>query len=101
MSVNPGAWRTVALMILAGSFMLSRCKRPQASGKPPLPEVAVVVVKAEPTELTVELPGRTSACLNVLDAERPLYAAQQGLIAVRLARLTNMVRLCVALGGGA
>ena len=39
--------------------------------------------------------------LNVLDAERSLYAAQQGLIAVRLARLTNMVRLYVALGGGA
>ncbi len=39
--------------------------------------------------------------LNVLDAERSLYSAQQGLIAVRLARLTNMVRLYVALGGGA
>ena len=39
--------------------------------------------------------------LSVLDAERSLYAAQQGEIAVRLVRLTNMVRLYVALGGGA
>lgn len=39
--------------------------------------------------------------LNVLDAERSLYTAQQGLISVRLARLVNMVRLYVALGGGA
>jgi multidrug efflux system outer membrane protein len=39
--------------------------------------------------------------LNVLDAERSLYSAQQGLIAVRLTRLTNMVRLYAALGGGA
>jgi len=38
--------------------------------------------------------------LNVLDAQRSLYGAQQGLIALRLARLTNMVTLYKVLGGG-
>jgi len=39
--------------------------------------------------------------LSVLDAQRSLYAAQQGLIAIRLARLTNLVTLSKVLGGGA
>jgi outer membrane protein, multidrug efflux system len=38
--------------------------------------------------------------LNVLDAQRSLYAAQQGLIAIRLAGLANQVRLYAVLGGG-
>jgi multidrug efflux system outer membrane protein len=38
--------------------------------------------------------------LNVLDAQRSLYAAQQGLIAMRLAKLANQVRLYAVLGGG-
>ena len=38
--------------------------------------------------------------LDVLDAERELYTAQQNLIAVRLARLTNLVDLYKAIGGG-
>jgi multidrug efflux system outer membrane protein len=39
--------------------------------------------------------------LAVLDAQRSLYAAQQNLIAARLARLANQVTLYKALGGGA
>jgi outer membrane protein, multidrug efflux system len=39
--------------------------------------------------------------LNVLDAQRSLYAAQQQLIAIHLARLANHVRLYAVLGGGA
>ena len=39
--------------------------------------------------------------LDVLDAQRSLYGAQQGLIAIRLARLANQVRLYAVLGGGA
>jgi len=39
--------------------------------------------------------------LNVLDAQRSLYAAQQGLITIRLAQLTNQVGLYAVLGGGA
>ncbi len=39
--------------------------------------------------------------LGVLDAQRSLYAAQQGLIAVRLAGIANQVRLYSVLGGGA
>jgi outer membrane protein, multidrug efflux system len=38
--------------------------------------------------------------LNVLDAQRALYAAQVGLIATRLAKLANQVRLYAVLGGG-
>jgi outer membrane protein, multidrug efflux system len=39
--------------------------------------------------------------LSVLDAERSLYGAQQGLITVRLSCLTNLVTLYKVLGGGA
>lgn len=38
--------------------------------------------------------------LSVLDAQRSLYAAQQGLIAIRLAKLANQLRLYAVLGGG-
>jgi multidrug efflux system outer membrane protein len=38
--------------------------------------------------------------LSVLDAQRSLYATQQGLIAIRLARLNNLVTLYKVLGGG-
>jgi outer membrane protein, multidrug efflux system len=42
-----------------------------------------------------------SSYLYVLDSQRSLYSAQQGLIAVRLASLTNLVTLYKVLGGGA
>jgi multidrug efflux system outer membrane protein len=42
----------------------------------------------------------TDIYLNVLDAQRSLYAAQQGLISVHLATLANHVRLYAVLGGG-
>jgi multidrug efflux system outer membrane protein len=38
--------------------------------------------------------------LSVLDAQRSLYAVQQGLISVHLSRLTNLVTLYKVLGGG-
>jgi multidrug efflux system outer membrane protein len=38
--------------------------------------------------------------LSVLDAQRSLYAAQQGLVSLHLAKLANQVRLYAALGGG-
>ena len=38
--------------------------------------------------------------LSVLDAQRSLYVAQQGLIGLQLVRLTNQVTLYKALGGG-
>jgi outer membrane protein, multidrug efflux system len=38
--------------------------------------------------------------LNVLDSQRSLYSAQQGLITVRLSRLINLVTLYKVLGGG-
>jgi multidrug efflux system outer membrane protein len=39
--------------------------------------------------------------LTLLDAQRTLYSAQQGLIAARLIRATNLVTLYKVLGGGA
>jgi outer membrane protein, multidrug efflux system len=38
--------------------------------------------------------------LNVLDAQRSLYSAEQGLIAIRLAKLASQVQLYTVLGGG-
>ncbi|MFA7406167.1 MAG: AdeC/AdeK/OprM family multidrug efflux complex outer membrane factor [Pelobacteraceae bacterium] len=38
--------------------------------------------------------------LNVLDSQRSLYSAQQGLISVNLTRLSNQVTLYKVLGGG-
>ncbi len=38
--------------------------------------------------------------LTVLDAQRSLYSAQQGLVGVKLGRLQNLVTLYKALGGG-
>jgi multidrug efflux system outer membrane protein len=40
------------------------------------------------------------AYLTVLDSQRTLYSAQQGLVSVELARLQNLVGLYKALGGG-
>ncbi len=38
--------------------------------------------------------------LDVIDAQRSLYSAQQGLVSLRLARLANQIRLYTVLGGG-
>ncbi|MFY8209781.1 MAG: efflux transporter outer membrane subunit, partial [Caulobacter sp.] len=41
------------------------------------------------------------SALTLLDAQRSLYTAQQGLISARLAQATNLVTLYKTLGGGA
>lgn len=41
------------------------------------------------------------SALTLLDSQRTLYSAQQGLISARLARATNLVTLYKTLGGGA
>jgi outer membrane protein, multidrug efflux system len=38
--------------------------------------------------------------LDVLDAQRSLFTAEQGLVQARLARLQNQVQLYRSLGGG-
>lgn len=45
--------------------------------------------------------GGIDSYLSVLVAQRALYAAQQQLVSLRLARLTNLVTLYKVLGGGA
>jgi len=44
--------------------------------------------------------GGVDSYLNLLDAQRSLYAAEQELISVRLSDATNRVALYKALGGG-
>jgi multidrug efflux system outer membrane protein len=44
--------------------------------------------------------GGNTSYLNVLDSQRSLYGAQQGLISVNLARLSNQITLYKVLGGG-
>lgn len=44
--------------------------------------------------------GGVDTYLTVLDAQRTLYSAQQGLVTVKLSRLQNLVTLYKALGGG-
>lgn len=44
--------------------------------------------------------GGIDSYLSVLDAQRSLYGARQGLITIRLARLINLVTLYKVLGGG-
>ncbi len=50
---------------------------------------------------TVRYENGIDSYLGVLDAQRSLYASKQGLISIRLIRLTNLVRLYTVLGGGA
>ena len=45
--------------------------------------------------------GGVDSYLIVLDSQRSLYGAQQNLITARLSRMTNLVTLYKALGGGA
>ncbi|HJV34988.1 efflux transporter outer membrane subunit [Geomonas sp.] len=45
--------------------------------------------------------GGVDNYLSVLDAQRSLYTAQQGLVTLRLSKLANMVNLYKVLGGGA
>jgi len=54
---------TVVSAVLAGFLLLSGCENGhgQQAPPPPIPEVAVVTVSAQPVLLTTELPGRTSA----------------------------------------
>lgn len=44
--------------------------------------------------------GGIASYLNVLDAQRSLYSAQQGLISVNLTKLSNLVTIYKVLGGG-
>jgi outer membrane protein, multidrug efflux system len=44
--------------------------------------------------------GGIASYLDVLDSQRSLYSAQQGLISVNLTRLSNLVTLYKVLGGG-
>ncbi|MEW6333308.1 MAG: efflux transporter outer membrane subunit [Thermodesulfobacteriota bacterium] len=63
---------------------------------------ALVEAAAEANRLAhLRFTGGIDSYLGVLDAQRSLYAAQQGLIALRLARIANRVTLYKALGGGA
>jgi len=52
------------ILIISGSILLEGCERQQTMPPPPIPEVGVITIKAEPVLLTTELPGRTVAYLS-------------------------------------
>lgn len=62
---------------------------------------AVLQAHAERLKLAEQRFGAgVASSLEVLDAQRELFQAEQGLVQVRVARLTNAVDLYRALGGG-
>lgn len=64
-------------------------------------QAALVEATGDSLDLSrVRFEGGTDSYLNVLDSQRALYTAQQGLINLRLSRSLNLVTLYKALGGG-
>lgn len=64
MNKNRGLTPLAAVLMLSGSLVLTGCndKETQQQGaQQPAPEVGVVTLKAEPLNITTELPGRTAA----------------------------------------
>lgn len=64
MNKNRGLTPLAAVLMLSGSLILTGCneKETQQQGAhPPAPEVGVVTLKAEPLNITTDLPGRTAA----------------------------------------
>jgi NodT family efflux transporter outer membrane factor (OMF) lipoprotein len=64
-------------------------------------QVRVVEAEATRTRLTrMRYDNGVASSLELLDAQRSLFAAQQALVQARLARLQNQVNLYRSLGGG-
>jgi outer membrane protein, multidrug efflux system len=66
-------------------------------------EAQARVVEAETTRVRLarlRFETGVASYLDVLDAQRSLFTAEQGLVQARLARLQNQVQLYRSLGGG-
>lgn len=62
MNKNRGLTPLTAVLMLSGSLLLTGCNDGnEQKGQQSAPEVGVVTLKAEPLNITTELPGRTSA----------------------------------------
>ncbi|WLI78838.1 multidrug efflux RND transporter periplasmic adaptor subunit AcrA [Kosakonia sp. H02] len=62
MNKNRGLTPLAVVLMLSGSLALTGCdEKPAQQGAGQVPEVGVVTVKAEPLQITTELPGRTTA----------------------------------------
>ena len=63
MSKNRGVMPLAAILVLSGSLVLIGCNDKDAAqaGAQQAPEVGVVTLKAEPLNITTDLPGRTPA----------------------------------------
>lgn len=62
MNKNRGLTPLAAVLMLSGSLLLTGCNDGnEQKGQQTAPEVGVVTLKAEPLNITTELPGRTSA----------------------------------------
>ncbi|MEG1438356.1 MAG: efflux RND transporter periplasmic adaptor subunit [Hafnia sp.] len=62
MNKNRGLTPLAAVLMFSGSLLLTGCNdENEQKGQQSAPEVGVVTLKAEPLNITTELPGRTSA----------------------------------------
>ena len=62
MNKNRGFTPLAIVLLLSGGLALTGCDDNQAQqGGQQMPEVGIVTSKAEPLQITTELPGRTSA----------------------------------------
>ncbi|WP_114191576.1 efflux RND transporter periplasmic adaptor subunit [Edaphovirga cremea] len=63
MNKNRGLTPLAAVLILSGALVLTGCndKNAQQGGPQQAPEVGIVTLKAEPLNITTELPGRTAS----------------------------------------
>lgn len=62
MSKNRGVMPLAAVLMLSSGLILTGCdNKPGQSAQNAAPEVEVVTIKAQPINITTELPGRTSA----------------------------------------
>ncbi|MDN5969753.1 MAG: efflux RND transporter periplasmic adaptor subunit, partial [Enterobacterales bacterium] len=62
MNKNRGLTPLAAVLMFSGSLLLTGCNdENEQKGQQSAPEVGVVTLKAEPLNVTTELPGRTSA----------------------------------------
>lgn len=62
MNKNRGLTPLAAVLMLSGSLLLTGCNDGnEQKGQQSAPEVGIVTLKAEPLNITTELPGRTSA----------------------------------------
>ena len=88
------AWVIAIVLMMIGTLSIVTLPIAQYPNIAP-PAIAITVTYPD-----MGFRGGVENYLSVLDSQRSLYAGQQTLIGVKLARLQNLVTLYKALGGG-